>query len=563
VGGDRIDGRAGWLLFAGAAAAAFALILWFGRETTFSVDELVVFMTTPHQGVSGVLQPANGHLDLTTRLVYAAFLQAFGADYLPFRLIAAAMVVTTAALFYAYARRRIGNLAALAPALVLLVFGSDYLHVIAGNGFTIQLALSCGLGALLLLERRDRAGDVVACGLLCVGVASYSVALAFVAGIAVGMLARGQRRRLWVIAVPLALYAIWWLWALGQFNSSGEQVSADNLLELPSWAFQSLSSTLGAISGLDFDFAGGFPELAQTATTKPIAGPALAAMAFAIVLWRAPRPRAAPALWCALTIVVALWIAGTVVADATRPPTSVRYLYPGAVVVLLVAVELLRGTPWRPAGLAVLFAVAAIGAAANLVELRDGGSQRRDSEAPQIRAELGALQVAGGRTRPDFSIGAVVNGTALLTYPFAIVVYDRPPSELYLDAAGEYGGVGFSPEELRARTDEVRARADSFLVAALELQLRPLGPAAAVGSCEPVPPSDDGSVTIPISPGNSVVVESPASAEISIRRFADAMATDLGPLAPATPTLLRVPADHARDPWILQIDRGPVRTCEA
>ena len=36
-----------WLLLGAAMAAALALILCFGRETTFSIDELVWFVETP------------------------------------------------------------------------------------------------------------------------------------------------------------------------------------------------------------------------------------------------------------------------------------------------------------------------------------------------------------------------------------------------------------------------------------------------------------------------------------------------------------------------------------
>ncbi len=74
---------------------------------------------------------------------------------------------------------------ALAPCLVLLVFGSDSLHVLTGNGFTVVGALGCGIGALLALERDDRGGDLGACALLCLGLATYTVALAFVAAIGV------------------------------------------------------------------------------------------------------------------------------------------------------------------------------------------------------------------------------------------------------------------------------------------------------------------------------------------------------------------------------------------
>ena len=106
-----------------------------------------------------------------------AIFSTLGVGYLPFRLLTVGTVILTAGLFYAYAGRRVGKLAALAPTLVLLVFGSDWSHFLSGNGFTVIGALACGVGALLALDRDDRAGDVLAAALLSLGVVTYTVAL--------------------------------------------------------------------------------------------------------------------------------------------------------------------------------------------------------------------------------------------------------------------------------------------------------------------------------------------------------------------------------------------------
>ena len=167
----RADGppwfdRMAWPLFAVAAAIAAALILWWGRDRTLTADEMIWFMQTPDLDLGGALEPHVGHLILTSRLVYKAIFSIFGVGYLPFQLLTVGVVVLTAGMFFAYAGRRVGKLAALAPTLVLLVFGSDSGHLLSGNGFTVIGALACGLGALLALDRDDRTGDVIACALL-------------------------------------------------------------------------------------------------------------------------------------------------------------------------------------------------------------------------------------------------------------------------------------------------------------------------------------------------------------------------------------------------------------
>ena len=154
---------------------------------------------------------------LTSRLVYKAVLETLGSGYEPFRLLSGGAVLLTGALFFAYASRRVGKLAAFAPTLILLVFGSDPCTCWSATGSRCCWRSRCGLGALLALDRGDRRGDLAACALLCLGVLTYTVALPFVVGAAVVVLLRDDRwRRIWITLAPVALYAIWWLWALGR-----------------------------------------------------------------------------------------------------------------------------------------------------------------------------------------------------------------------------------------------------------------------------------------------------------------------------------------------------------
>ena len=163
--------------------AAILLNVWLGRDTTFSPDELDFFSSTPHLGVQAALEPYNGHLILIPRLVYSALLHLSGPDYLYFRLVDIGAILLTAGLFFAFARRRVGALAALPLTLPLLFFGSDYLHVITGAGFTILFTQAAGIGALLALDRDDTKGDILACALLTISLATYSEGLPFVVGL--------------------------------------------------------------------------------------------------------------------------------------------------------------------------------------------------------------------------------------------------------------------------------------------------------------------------------------------------------------------------------------------
>ena len=246
-----------WKLALGATfASALSLLIWAGRDTLFSVDDLLWFMGSPGLDLNGLLQPHNGHLIAVPRLLFRATFELLGADYAAIRALTALSVGLSGALFYRWASRRTDRPVAIAGTALLLVLGTSYIFLIAGDGLMLHLALSCGLGSLLALERDDRAGDALAAGLLCLGVLTYSVALAFVVAAAASVLARpGARRRLWIPAVPALLYGAWWLWAQGNANATIDQGEISNLLLTPAYAMQSLASALGALTGLDYDFS--------------------------------------------------------------------------------------------------------------------------------------------------------------------------------------------------------------------------------------------------------------------------------------------------------------------
>ena len=64
---------------------------------------------------------------------------------------------------------------------------------------------------------------------LILAIASFSVGVAFAIGVGASLLATaGDRRRLWIPLIPLALFAVWWIWAL-QFDE-GNQSLANALL---------------------------------------------------------------------------------------------------------------------------------------------------------------------------------------------------------------------------------------------------------------------------------------------------------------------------------------------
>jgi hypothetical protein len=565
MGRGRItDERLALGLLGVAMAVAAALILWLTRGTTFWIDELTWVMQSPKLDLNGAFQPHDGHLMLTSRLVYKAILETFGPGYLPFRLLSVAMVLTTVALFFVYAGRRAGKLVALAPSIVLLFFGSDALHVLLGNGFTVLLAVSCGIGALLALDRDDRVGDAAACGLLCLGIATYSVALAFVAAVGVGLMLRDDRwRRIWIAAVPIALYGAWLLWASKNAEGPSSQVTLSNILLIPSWGFQSLSSVLSALIGVDYHFSG------SPATVVSQAGPTFAVLALVGFGLRVARGSVPRTLWVAATVPGVLWALGALASDPYRSPEMTRYLYPGAVAVLLVASEAVAGIRWSRAGLIALYIVAVAGLMTNLALLRYNAAQLRDFYAVQVRAAYGALDVAGERAKANFSPpspgpqAVVSGGQSPLTFPFKQLA-DRgeSPTAAYRAVAARYGPLGFSLDEIRANAEDVRAQVDSVLVAALGLKLTPAAPRVPHGRCHPIREQPGQTSFSRLPRGGALLTVGGVGGSVEVRRFADSTAVPLGSLAPGQAAILRVPADRAPGPWWVSASGSSALLCE-
>jgi hypothetical protein len=548
-----------WLAVAMAVAAV--TILWLSRGTTFWIDELVLFMDAPRLDAGGAFDPHVGHLVLTVRVVYKAIFEVFGASYLPFRLLGVATLLLTVGLLFAYLRRRVPPFVALAPCLVLLVFGSDTLHVLTGNAFGVLLAVSCGLGALLALEREDRVGDIAASALLCLGVFTYTVALAFLAGAAVlVLLQRNRWRRAWIVVIPLALYGAWFVWAATSASGPDNEATFSNVFLLPAWAVQSLGAALGAVSGFDYAFPGSSSDVGL--------GPSLGVLALVGAGIRLGRGSAPAGLWAALAVLAALWGLGVLAADGgNRAPDAPRYLFPGTVVVLMAAAGCLAGRRWTMRELVGLYALAVCGVSVNLFLLQDEGKMLRSAYAVQVKAAFAAVDIAGDSSRRDFDPppvpggqGVVEEGQSPLKFPFGLTsMFERTPVTAYQEAAERYAALGYSLEEIRASSDSVRTQTDSVLVAALGLRLRRPPASPTPGPCRQLRAS--GPTTVARIPPGGALLRSSEEGSISVRRFARESWIPLGPLAQRAPALLAVPPDSAPDPWWLASSAGSLRVC--
>jgi hypothetical protein len=541
------------IVLAVAMVGAIAFGLAQTRGATFSTDEYLYFVVNRGFHLKTLLSPHNGNLTLVIRFLYAAIFKAFGPDYTIFRVLLFVEVAVAAGLFYALVRRRIGPVAALAFTLPLLFLGSSADVAISTIGVQHVATVIMCLGALLALESDSRAGDIGACVLLTLAVATFSLAFAFIGAVAVAVLMREDRwRRIWIPVIPVGVYLLW-LVAAPKYTGVGylgnTNVSASNLLLIPSFFADAAAAVAAGVSGLSYDFVHSGPSAVLTNTSW---GVPLALIAFAALVWRVRRGGLGRWFWPYAAIPVFFWLSIVVAIEPNRYPNSDRYIYGGAVGLLLLAAEALRRTRWSPTVLVSLLAASVVALTGNIAQMRQDGSIARNSGA-QVRAVLTSIELARDRVSASFLPPKLPYEDLLITWGGGVKPYLRAVDR-------NSGSFAFTVPQLRQQTESVRALADRTLVAALRIHLRAL-PAAqgapAAATCQPITPGTTHVIVRP--PGISLRSTDPGV--VRLRRFAKHHSVNVGTLRANRFAELPIPAVRDGSPWIATLPRGVQTIC--
>jgi hypothetical protein len=525
---------------------AFVLIYRKGMGTTFYFDEWNFVMNRRDWDVDTFLRPHNEHFSLVPVLIFKLLFVTVGLDsYWVYRLLLIVAHLAVVALLFEYARRRVGNWAALAAATLVLFLGAAWNDLLVPFQLSFVLSVAAGLGALLALERRDTLGDGVACGLVALGLASSSVGIPFAAAVLVEtFLDPHRKRRLWIALAPLALYALWSLEYGDPTATSGgrtlEELLRLNAPAVPGYMATSVAGAVGALVGLGVDW-----------------GRPLAVIGVALLVYGVVRGPASPRLYALLAAGAAFWGLSALFRAQLNAPLDSRYLYLGAILVVLVAVQLLRPVPVTPR-LAVVGAVLVAAAAlANFGSLRSGSMYLQDWSR-YVQVELAALELAGRSVDPAFA-------------PDPVRAPDITAGK-YFAAVDDYGSPAAAPEEIPARAEPERVAADAVLVKSLGPTLGPRGehgngPRPAVeaasgrvsnaGSCA----SAASSLEVRLPP-EGMTVSGSLPVEVRLRSFAGAFpGAALGTVPAGATHALRV-APRAGVIWHVQLKGGgSIRAC--
>jgi hypothetical protein len=564
----RVDPRLqGAVAFSAAALASAVYVLWLGRGQTLILDEWSYLLDGRSWSPAKLLEPHNGHLILFPTLVLKLFWATVGiASHLPYQFLAIVLNTLIAGLLYVIARRSVGPLAALVPAILILFCGAGWDAFVTGYQLPNLVGMAAGLVAVLLVRREDLRGDVLTCLALALSLASFSVGVAFATGIAVALLLRGRAaamQRAWVVLAPGLLYAAWFVWAT-QF--AGAEVTAHNVGALVAGMLDQLAAVLSGITGLAA--TPGNPD-PTAAAARPSWGPTLVALAVAGVAVAVRGRRPSPSFFVALTILFVYLATIALALGGSRVPDASRYVYLGSVLTLLVLVEAADGM--RPSrGWALGLAIALFfSLLANGMIMGEGGKVVR-LESATNRAQLSALEIARDRVSGDF----VAESAEETTTSNPDMLFD---ADSYFELTKSFGSPAYDEGELEGAPEQARESADLLLARALPIsaqrgfQPMPGDPivvdegdyARRPGGCVLLTPESgsEGQLTFAVpSGGFSYRVPASQRPELKLRRFGEAFAIALN--LPSGSARVAIPTDRSGRPWEGDVrTRSPLELC--
>ena len=404
-----LEHYAGWIVGLAAVVAA-AVLMYIGRRSSFFWDDWWFIIRRRDASLDDFFRPWNGHINAIPILIYKLLFEVVGLrSYVPYRAVLTGLHLLTCALLFVYLRRRVTVVYALAATIVMLFLGVAWEDLLWAFQIQYIASLAAGIGALLLLDRHDRVGNVGAMLAIGASILSGGIGLVFAGGILLELLwQRRDHRRLWIVLVPLALYALWY--ALDSTPSGTNNFDYVDPFT-PRLVGEAARALLGTPLGISQVALVAFFVLAivQAVRTWPVSGRFVNALAMPIAFW-----------------VLVTYSRGEF-------PVGSRYAHPGAIFLVLAGAEVLR--TWRSprtvpravvtVGSLALVLLVAHSVAVNLDALRDG-ARNLEVFAASDRTRLSALVYVADRadrhgvafpTINPIRVGPTIDALTELHYP--------------------------------------------------------------------------------------------------------------------------------------------------
>jgi len=511
-----------WIAFGAAALLAFVLLLHVGRGLTWFFDEWDWVQGRRTGSLDDLLRNHNGHLIAVPILLYKFSWSAFGlGNYTAMRVLTIAFHIATCAVLLVWLRRRVRDELALGAVVVLLFLGYAWQDLLWPSQIQYLGSMLGGIAAFVFLDRRDRTGDVLAAIALTFSIACSGIGLPFLGAVGLALvLRRSTWRRLWVVLVPLALYGVWYV----QYGES--QAKRDNLHLVAGYVEKAGAAGAGALVG----------------TGMSTGHAVIALILVTVVVTVAVRRRISPELASVLALPLLFWGLTALSRAQQAEPGASRYLYPGAVMLVMILGQLVDDPEWprtvrtRLVAIGVTGVVVVVSLVGNVDQLRQGGTNLREIST-YVKAELAAVELAGNRVdpafRPDLSRAPQISAGT------------------YLRAVHDLGSPADRLATLRTQPEEVRAAADRVLLDALGVQAHP---ATATGECTTVP-ADGGHASQDVRADSMTLVIAAGAdpVDVSVRNLAATFAAPpFVTVAPGTTRSLELP-EVASGPWSVHL----------
>ena len=528
---------------------AGVLLLYMGRGLTFFYDDWDFVTHDYGGGVHSLLAAHVGNISIFPVAVYKVLFHLVGLNhYAVFRLVVIVLHLLCGALVFVLASRRIPRVPALLAAALILFLGAAWEDLLWAFQVGYMLSVAGGLAAWVLLERKGRWSEIAA--MLCVLVAagSSSLGIAVMVGVAVELVWARRWRSAWIVLIPAFLYLLWYL------GYGESQLTENGLINAPGFAEDLAAAAFGGLVGRALEW-----------------GRPLALLGTLVVLRRLIRPVSVSARLAGLLATgVALWAVTAVARSTISQPEASRYIYLGAVVIVLVGIELLHEVTITPRATALATLLVVFCAITGTTVLHAGAMGLR-SDSKAVTAELGALELAAAYAPPTYQ-----------------PVPQRAPQIMagpYLHTVRAIGSTpADTPAEMIASEPAVRAAADTVLVQLGVAKLSPLGavksspltPAPATaslagakelqrGGCLQLAPlagtSMKGVFTLPTG-GVAIHDQGTAPASLAVKRFGETFDPLSSSVSPRSAAMLSIPPDSAQVAWQLQVaSTSPLSIC--
>jgi hypothetical protein len=535
-------------LIFGAALVVMGIVLIVAQwRITFFQDTFAFLLDRQPWTLHAVVFPHNEHFVAIPVLVTKVLLAIFGmSSNVPEQIVMGITVLAAGVLLFVWLRRRLDPWLALFGAVLFLFLGSAWPTILwpFENEFTFPVVF--GLAGLLFLERDDSKGDGWAAAMFVLAVISGSLGVCFIAAAFVDLiLKRDERgwRRAYVFGTPLLVYLAWYV---GWGHTAEHHITLHNVLHSPQYVLEGFASSLDSLAGLSTITAN---VSGQNDWGRPLVIGAIGLLAFA--QWR--RPGFTRTFWVVSALAVSYWLLAAFDFVPGREASAARYVYAGALFVLMMIAELLRPWPFGRKALWVGAAVVVCAIGPNMAQMKEGSAWEKE-QSVFTRSDLGALEIARDTVPPTFLLASVEDtGTASLSLVEA---------GLWFEAVDKWGSPADTPAELEGEPPIGRHFADILLSKMLGItgtaEPGGLAPASPAGEACVTLPGAGASATkeVPLKPGTTSVEIAPGGPPaIALRRFATEEFPVVIPGAEGGTTMsIDIPKDRATQPWYMHVE---------